>query len=173
MSFKAKNLRFEAPEAPFLKGLFDQHDDTDVPRQCVYGLQSSRPKRDGDDDGPLVIDEEGNEVSKEDMGKMEKGELSDAEAKQEKIVDSQKTQGKGSEKKTKKQESALIGSGKKRKVGKVVGGGGEQEEVDGKEKSAESHEKQVQEKKPANSAQKPAKKKQKKAIGLSFEDDDG
>lgn len=177
MSFKAKNLHFSAPEAPFLKGLrAAQPNDADVPRQSVYGRQRSRVKLD-EDDGPLILDEEGNEVSKEAMGRLEEGESKEGDEAASRATN-------GGEKKA---EATSIGGGggggKKRKLARVVGateedgkgggvGGAQESGSDGDDGRRDVKDAKAT-RKPAGAARKPKTKKQKKAVGLSFGDDDG
>ena len=172
MAFKAKNLQFSAPEAPFLKGLrAQQPDDGDVPRASVYGRGRASRKKTDEDDGPLVLDEEGNEVSKEKMKRMENGE-GEGEAQDD---DWSNSETKNVDKS--KDNTVTLGAGKKRRVGKVVGGSDERGDLD-ESRDFQGNETDKNRKKlgasegTAEKIKKPAKKKQKKqAVALSFDDD--
>ena len=161
MSFKAKNLQYSAPEAPFLKGLRGEYQDSDVPRTSVYGrAKGSRIKTD-EDDGPLIIDEEGNEVSKEDMARREEG--SDEQDKTG-LRDEDEKPSVDTEDQKEKKDATTVGASRKRKMGKMVGG-----DEDGMGEKEGARKEGLKEDKAGK--KKSNKKKAKKAVGLSFDDE--
>ncbi|KAF2103476.1 hypothetical protein NA57DRAFT_72451 [Rhizodiscina lignyota] len=159
MSFKAKDLSYEAKEPAFLRRLRGEvagSGDSDR-----HERQIARPKRlkkdDEEDDGPTyVIEESGDTVSKADYEAML--------AKDEEGPDADETSkgpdGEAADAKEKsKQQVAEAGQGmKKRKVGKVIGTAEEDDGSPGDDK-----------KEPAKKMAKKPRKKTK--IKLSFEDE--
>ncbi|RVX66031.1 hypothetical protein B0A52_10118 [Exophiala mesophila] len=134
MAFNAKNLHYDKQEPAFLRRLKGQFGGDDG----RHNVQIARPKRDrlktaDDDDDPLIVDEQGETVAKEDYERRLKGEGGDATTEADgetstKAPDSQQAQDAGAE----RQKVTGIGESKakKRKVGKIVGGD-EQDEVSG------------------------------------------
>ncbi|KIV93240.1 hypothetical protein PV10_04469 [Exophiala mesophila] len=183
MAFNAKNLHYDKQEPAFLRRLKGQFGGDDG----RHNVQIARPKRDrlktaDDDDDPLIVDEQGETVAKEEYERRLKGEDVDptAEADGEaskKAPDSQTEQDAGQ---AERQKVTGIGDSKakKRKVGKVVGGDG-QDEVSGpssvKEQDAGA-EKGVASSKEAEKVKGQdapvTKKKKAKKIKLSFDEPD-
>lgn len=75
--------------------------------------------------------------------------------------------------KAKGEKSAAIGGGRKRKVGKVVGGDVEEEEEEGRAEAAATRNETPNAKKDDKNKALPKGKKKAKKIKLSFGDDDG
>lgn len=137
---KSKDLSYDAPLPPFLQRLKSQHtgssgDDPDRHERPV--ARNKGVKIADEDDGPTVVDESGEMVSREAYAEMENRGREDAEPGPEEeggnvikrsasgvepvvsgaIVDG----GDGGEEKRKGETRAGEGPGRKRKVGKVVG----------------------------------------------------
>ncbi|KAL9060028.1 MAG: hypothetical protein Q9162_000878 [Coniocarpon cinnabarinum] len=137
MSFKAKNLTFEAPSAPFLQSLRSQDEASETSRVGVYTSNRRRAgiKKD-EDDGPLILDEAGNEVGREEMRALEgrgdgndEGEDRDGEVGGEApsngaSIARSGVGGRGDE--GGESRTVRIGASKKRKVGRIIGDDGEQ-----------------------------------------------
>ena len=124
-NFKAKNLQFSAPEAPFLASLRSQGDgdaERGIPRAGVYGQGRRRmQKRDVDgEDEPLVVDEQGNQVDLGAMERADEGDGGDVKDGQSDAVEGAENVDEGVER---SQEGGEVkfGAGRKRKAGKVVG----------------------------------------------------
>ncbi|GKZ23324.1 hypothetical protein AbraIFM66951_011717 [Aspergillus brasiliensis] len=160
MSFKSKDLAYEAKEPAFLQRLKNQYGNTSGRLERPIA-RPRKPRDDNDDDGPTYVDEESNEIiSKEEYEALVRGEDNkDTENSNEDT----KELGTGEEGKSNtqaeasvsKQNVAEIGGPRKRKQAKVVG----------EDNSTEETEK-VQKKEPSS-----RKPKQKKKIKLSFDDD--
>lgn len=187
MAFNAKNLHYDKQEPAFLRRLKGQIGGDDG----RHNVQIARPKRDrlktaDEDDDPVIVDEQGETVGKEEYERRLKGEDADATA----TADSEaSTKGSGAQTaqdagQADRQKVTGIGDSKakKRKVGKIVGGD-EQDEVSepsgAKRPEAEEAEKAEKGGAPSTSSEKvkgqdapvPKKKKAKK-IKLSFDEPD-
>ena len=160
---KSKDLSYSSDLPPFLQRLHDQkagRGDTDK-----HEFQTARPKRaknPDDDDGPTIVDESGENVSKEDfqklgaaetVGNSVTGDLESEDPKGSGALQNGEAAGrKGKENVT---DGAAV---KKRKVGKVVG----EDEAEADEKNGEKEE---------GAAKKVVKKARKKAkVKLAFDD---
>ncbi|KAG9791575.1 hypothetical protein ABEF93_001884 [Exophiala dermatitidis] len=185
MAFNAKNLSYNKQEPAFLRKLKGEFGGLDG----RHNVQIARPKKDrlktgDDDDDPVILDEQGERVEKEEFERrMREGD----EVKESTPTETgeAKVEGEsGTDAERERQKVTEIGSStalKKRKVGKVVGAEDEGEpDLDGNEtheppKKAQTAQKKVEDgestntKKPGSGA---AKKKAKK-IKLSFDDPDG
>ncbi|GAD93210.1 conserved hypothetical protein [Paecilomyces variotii No. 5] len=160
MSFKSKNLNYEAKEPPFLQRLKSQYGGANSSRHERPIPRPRRLQKDEDDDAPTYVDEETNEViSKEEYESLvqgEKGDGSQDEAKDETASAPAKEKADQAESETgtqQKQNIAEIGGPKKRKQGRVVG----------EEDAPDSGERQE-----SSSSRKPKQKKKK--IKLSFDE---
>ncbi|KAL2429598.1 hypothetical protein ABEF95_007963 [Exophiala dermatitidis] len=184
MAFNAKNLSYNKQEPAFLRKLKGEFGGLDG----RHNVQIARPKKDrlktgDDDDDPVILDEQGERVEKEEF---ERRRREGDEVKESTPTETgeAKVEGEsGTNAERERQKVTEIGSStalKKRKVGKVVGAEDEGE-PDGKHetheppKKAQAAQKEAEDgestntKKPGSGA---AKKKAKK-IKLSFDDPDG
>ena len=171
MGPNSKNLQYQKPEVPFLKGIqIPQANDSDAPRQSVYGTQRSKKKKD-EDDGPLILDEEGNEVTKAELVEMESGGPGEGKTSAETVSRGEDNAEGGKD--NSKDVTTTIGSGKKRKKGKLVGEDNDVEKQENKASGSdeESSGREADRKKSKGVAKKTAKK-QKKPVGLSFVGED-
>ncbi|KAI1409483.1 hypothetical protein F5Y13DRAFT_169931 [Hypoxylon sp. FL1857] len=166
----SKNLSYSSDLPPFLARLRSQHQqqrDSDSPDSILAARRrAARPRSASEEaeDAPLVVDENGNTVT------FPSGADEDVptEAK-DGDVDGQDD----AKKEREKEKIAGIGASKKRKVGRVVGGGEDEEEENATKATNRSKEKkQAADSNPkdAKSTTKQGKKKAKK-IKLSFGDD--
>lgn len=123
---KSKDLSYETSLPPFLQRLHDQkagRGDTDR-----HEFQVARPKRDknpDEDDGPTVVDETGENVSKDELAKLTAPDEEDGNVTGELQATDPKASGAlpaGGESARKGKETVTDGTtSKKRKAGKVVG----------------------------------------------------
>lgn len=184
MAFNAKNLHYDKQEPAFLRRLKGQIGGDDG----RHNVQIARPKRDrlktaDEDDDPVIVDEQGETVGKEEYERRLKGEDADATAMADseastKGPDAQTAQDAGQ---ADRQKVTEIGDSKakKRKVGKIVGGDEEDEvsrPLGAKRPDAEKEEKGGA---PSTSNAKVkgqdapvTKKKKAKKIKLSFDEPD-
>lgn len=164
---KSKDLSYSSDLPPFLQRLHDQkagRGDTDK-----HEFQTPRPKRTNnpdEDDGPTIVDESGEHVTKEDfqnlgaaetVGSSVTGDLASEDPKGSGALQSHEADGR------KGKETVTDGTAvKKRKVGKVVG-----------EDDAAAEERDGEKDKDEGGAKKVVKKAKKKAkVKLAFEDGD-
>ncbi|KAI0834506.1 hypothetical protein F5Y06DRAFT_156098 [Hypoxylon sp. FL0890] len=165
-----KNLSYSSDLPPFLARLRGQHQqqrDSDSPDPILAARRrAARPRSASEEaeDAPLVVDENGNTVtflSGADEDVPVETKHGDVDSKD----DSQKDR--------EKEKIAGIGASKKRKVGRVVGGGEDEEEENATKATSRPKENKHGAKsnpKDTNSTTKQGKKKAKK-IKLSFGDD--
>jgi hypothetical protein len=188
MAFNAKNLQYNKQEPAFLRRLRGDY----VGQDGRQTYQAPRPKRDrlkagDDDDDPVIVDEQGETVAKEDFERRVNGDdpggtstttnLSEDEAKGELEHSRNGTENLEAKNHERQKVSEVGGSAasKKRKVGKVVGGDEDlQESVLRDSKSASKlsgpgDEAVVSKNKDITAA----KKKKGKKIKLSFDEPDG
>ncbi|KAK5044440.1 hypothetical protein LTR84_011254 [Exophiala bonariae] len=188
MAFNAKNLQYNKQEPAFLRRLKGDY----VGQDGRQTYQAPRPKRDrlkagDDDDDPVIVDEQGETVAKEEFERRVNGDKP-GEALATTVLAEDDTQGElehgknGTEnleaKNHERQKVSEVGgsaASKKRKVGKVVGGDEDlQESVTEVSKNASKlsrpgDEAVVSKNKDMNAA----KKKKGKKIKLSFDEPDG
>ncbi|KAM0722114.1 hypothetical protein Q7P37_001555 [Cladosporium fusiforme] len=169
---KSKDLQYDSSLPPFLQRLRAQNagygEDGDPDRHERPLARPKKAKNPDEDDGPTVVDESGETVSKEEYEKQLKG-TAEGEEEGGNVTGELKGDGQPEASGAPPAESASrveqkITDGttvKKRKVGKVVG---DDNEDDTKDNTGQK-----------NTAQKPAKKAKKKAkpIKLAFEDEEG
>ncbi|KAI2470498.1 hypothetical protein F4781DRAFT_390377 [Annulohypoxylon bovei var. microspora] len=185
----SKNLAYSNDLPPFLAKLHGQQQhqrNSDSPDPILAARRrAARPRSASEEaeDAPLVVDEAGNTIafpSAADADAPGDGDVDDKDGKDSGVAGNRNEK----EKEREKEKIAGIGAGKKRKVGRVVGGG--EEEDDGAEKPTrptartekESPSKNKKEtkhvadpnSKDVKSGSKQGKKKAKK-IKLSFGDD--
>jgi Domain of unknown function (DUF4604) len=140
MAFNAKNLHYEKKVPAFLQRLQGQYTGDERNSAAQQRLQQ-RPKKlkndEDDDDAPTYVNEESGEVvGKEEYERLVRGEDGEEEEKEDggigeeigKLTDGdekgerrEKSEKDGGDKLA-EQKIAEIGAGRKRKVGKVVGG---------------------------------------------------
>ncbi|KAF3483397.1 uncharacterized protein GIQ15_02721 [Arthroderma uncinatum] len=171
MSHKAKNLSYEKPEPSFLRKLRNQYGDGGEYHRSAPNPRPTKAKYvEDEDDGPTYVDEESNEVISKDRylemvegpkdetaGSGEKGE-EDGQPGATKNSAGEDEAEVGNRPSKSKQSVAEIGASKKRKQGKVVGGG------DGPEDSKTPQ--------PQSDNAPKRKKNTKKKIKLSFDDEE-
>ncbi|KIW64541.1 hypothetical protein PV04_09467 [Phialophora macrospora] len=173
MAFNAKNLEYNKQEPAFLRKLKGEFSGLDG----RHNVQIARPKKDrlrtGDDDEdePVIVDEQGERIEKAEFERRLKGEDDgDTPAAMETAADSAEEDVKHSE----RQRVTEIGSSanaKKRKVGKLVGGegGNQQGESDEDDKQKRLAQGKAEKVSPAKKPAAAPKKKGKK-IKLSFDE---
>ncbi|KAJ9193036.1 hypothetical protein DTO027B5_4619 [Paecilomyces variotii] len=161
MSFKSKNLNYEAKEPPFLQRLKSQYGGANSGRHERAIPRPRRLQKDDDEDAPTYVDGETNEViSKEEYESLVQGDKNDGskdETKEETASAPAEDEADTANPETKaqqKQNIAEIGGPKKRKQGRVVG---EEDTAENAERRQES-----------SSSRKPKQKKKK--IKLSFDE---
>ncbi|RAL14554.1 DUF4604 domain-containing protein [Aspergillus homomorphus CBS 101889] len=163
MSFKSKDLAYEAKEPAFLQRLRNQYGDNSGRLERPVA-RPRKPREEHDDDGPTYVDEESNDIiSKEEYEALVRGDKPTEDddrpdQNQDKVtgpISEGSKPATESEASASKQNIAEIGGPRKRKQAKVVG-----EDAP----AAESEDT----KKRDSGARKP---KQKKKIKLSFDDD--
>ncbi|KAM3504317.1 hypothetical protein MY11210_008399 [Beauveria gryllotalpidicola] len=165
--FNSKNLSYASKPPPFLAALQAQAAGHGGPDPIAAGRRRPGKKRPGSEeaeDVPLVVDEHGNTVALEvdKDGVVAPGQHDDDSKK-----DGDGTQEKEKEKKEGVVNANMSIGGRKRKVGKIVGGEEEEnEEDDGTTSKTKSDE---GDKKDKVGTKKPKKKS--KAIKLSFDED--
>lgn len=164
----SKNLAYDDSLPPFLARLRNQHASAAAEPDPILASRrrAAKPRSASEEaeDGPLVVDEEGVVVSGVTVGKdgvvtedkAGEGEGDGAVAEREKEREKEKKTGQG----------AAIGGGRKRKVGKVVGGDDKDEAED--EDGAKAAKKEDRSRELAKGSKKKAKK-----IKLSFGDEEG
>ncbi|KAI2994895.1 hypothetical protein CBS147346_10196 [Aspergillus niger] len=161
MSFKSKDLAYEAKQPAFLQRLKNQYGDTSGRLERPIA-RPRKPRDDNDDDAPTYVDEESNEIiSKAEYEALVRGEDNKDTEDSHKDTKEPATGEEGkantqAEASVSKQNVAEIGGPRKRKQAKVVGEDNPSEETEKVEK------KESVTRKP----------KQKKKIKLSFDDDD-
>lgn len=166
---KSKELSYEANLPPFLQRLHAQkagHGDPDR-----HERQLARPKRanaETEDDGPTVIDESGETVSKEELDKMTTTDTAADEVPINELVKGDSIgdaspKASGAIQRTSEQKLSDGTATKKRKVGRVVG-----------DDDREDHASPTNENDAASNKHKLAKKVKKKVkpIKLAFDNDD-
>lgn len=189
MAFNAKNLQYNKQEPAFLRRLKGDY----VGQDGRQTYQAPRPQRDrmkagDDDDDPVIVDEQGETVAKEEFERRVNADEGGESSAKTKLGDHETKEGlepgkDGPEdleaKNGERQKVSEVGgsaASKKRKVGKVVGG--EEEDLqnpvlDGSrnasKKSGASAEVAVSKNKDSAAA----KKKKGKKIKLSFDEPDG
>ncbi|KAJ4133826.1 hypothetical protein NW768_005415 [Fusarium equiseti] len=159
----SKNLSYDNSAPPFLAALRAQAAGATGPDPLLAAQRRSAKKRSSSEeaeDVPLVVDEDGNvvrlEVDKDGVVKdTEDYDLEPTTAKDEPAKESE--------------SKAAIG-GRKRKVGKVVGGGADEAKAEGDEREDNKKKKDTSEKESVKD-RKPKKKAKK--IKLSFDEDEG
>ncbi|KAK2865153.1 hypothetical protein FQN49_003854 [Arthroderma sp. PD_2] len=173
MSHKAKNLSYEKPEPSFLRKLRNQYGDGGEYHRSQPNPRPTKAKYvEDEDDGPTYVDEESNEViSKDKYLEMVEGPKDETTGSEEKRSGEngqpEATKGNVGENGTEvesrasksKQNVAEIGASKKRKQGKIVGGGDASEDL------------KTPQPQPQLDAPK-RKKNTKKKIKLSFDDEE-
>ncbi|EXJ56062.1 hypothetical protein A1O7_08993 [Cladophialophora yegresii CBS 114405] len=178
MAFNPKNLQYNKQEPAFLRKLKGEFGGLDG----RHNVQIARPKKDrlktGDDDEdePVIVDEQGERIEKAEFERRVNGEGED-EGYTPATTEDPKVSELGAEQGTKQSERqrvAEIGSSataKKRKLGKFVGGEGENQpsESDKDDKQRRLAKGQTDEVHPAQKAATAPKKKGKK-IKLSFDE---
>ncbi|KAE8356717.1 hypothetical protein BDV28DRAFT_126446 [Aspergillus coremiiformis] len=132
MSFKSKNLAYEAKEPAFLQRLRNQYGGTSGRLERPIARPRRQKDDHGDDDEPTYVDEESNEViSKEEYEALLRESNKEAEdtekdaPDQEQVTPQDNQEGKASAEKgtpISKQNMAEIGGPKKRKQAKVISG---------------------------------------------------
>ncbi|KAI0844530.1 hypothetical protein F5Y00DRAFT_266451 [Daldinia vernicosa] len=171
----SKNLAYSSDLPPFLAKLRGQHQqqrDSDTPDPILAARRrAARPRSASEEaeDAPLVVDEAGNTVT------LPSG--ADADVPADDDAGGRNDTGADNAKEREREKIASIGAGKKRKVGRVIGGTEEDEEqkpfknIKGREKEESSSAKNSD--KPAVDAKSGTKQTKKKAkkIKLSFNDD--
>lgn len=152
---KSKDLSYSSDLPPFLQRLHAQN--------AGHGDRHERPiarpkkeKNPDDDDGPTIIDESGDTVTKEEMERLAS---KDSEGKEFDVTEPSVASDLSDGKRVKQQETDAGKASKKRKAAKIVG----EDEAD-PEVLKGFGEKTVAAKKP---------KKKAKPIKLAFEDDEG
>ncbi|RMZ88472.1 hypothetical protein DV736_g4293, partial [Chaetothyriales sp. CBS 134916] len=182
--FKAKNLTYDKSQPAFLQRLRAEFGGE---RNNVQFERPNKPRLqigDAEEDGPTIVDDSGEGVSKEEYERMLKGEEEDVKgagpnpkdsAVQEDIEDMRDEEdrvGVGDARVSRQKVAAEIGNAKKRKVGKVVGSdaGEKVEEGDAVQTKQEQHHNDI--KKPTSATHEAGKapKKKAKKIKLSFDD---
>lgn len=175
----SKNLSYDDTLPPFLARLRGQHAASSSEPDPILAAQrrAAKPRSASEEaeDAPLVVGEDGQEVVRgvtvgKDGVVTEEADVGEDEGEKE-VVEGEVKE---------REKTAGIGASKKRKVGKVVGGGSEDEEGDG---AVAKEEKRSQAGKTSatSNAKKNDKgkelgkggKKKAKKIKLSFGDDDG
>ncbi|KAK8150473.1 hypothetical protein G3M48_001681 [Beauveria asiatica] len=169
--FNSKNLSYASKPPPFLAALQAQAASRGGPDPIAAGRRRPGKQRRGSEeaeDVPLVVDEYGNTVALEvdKDGVVAPGQHDDSKN------DGECTQEKEKEKEKEKKEAVVNANmsigGRKRKVGKIVGGG-EEEEDEGDGTTASKVKSYEGDKKDKAGAKKPKKKTN--AIKLSFDED--
>jgi hypothetical protein len=158
---KSKDLSYDASPPPFLQRLRAQHSgygpDKDPDRHERQLARPTKAKNTDDDDGPTVVDESGESISKEEWKRM--NELEGRESADEKVDgehDANAVAAAAAEESKRAERNVTDGAAvKKRKLGKVIG----------------DEENAVENAKPANEKVVKKAKKKAKPIKLAFEDD--
>ncbi|OAL70514.1 hypothetical protein A7D00_5480 [Trichophyton violaceum] len=158
MSRRANNLSYEKPEPSFLRKLRNEFGDgSDHHRSRPNPRPAKSKYAEDEDDGPTYVDEDNEVISKEKYLEMvagPKGDTEENEATKPPADEEAETERRTSKS---KQNMAEIGASKKRKQGKVIGGGDVPED---------------QETSQAQSEAPKRKKNTKKKIKLSFDDEE-
>lgn len=189
MAFNAKNLQYNKQEPAFLRRLKGEY----VGQDGRQNYQAPRPKRDrlkaGDeDDDPVILDEQGEMVGKEEFERRMKGDDVGESSRDGQDAKPSEEDHKGEAgndepdsltvKVSERQKVTEIGNSagsKKRKVGKVVGGDEDQETGRPDPSKTASNVKGADSEAvvPKNKDPTVAKKKKAKKIKLSFDEPDG
>jgi hypothetical protein len=183
MAFNPKNLQYEKQEPAFLRRLKGEYGGLDG----RHNVQIARPKKDRlktgdeDEDDPVIVDEQGERIEKDEFERRMRGEhgaeLENPESsKSNEKADELALTGKTKEAEAERQKVTEIGGSsslaKKRKAAKVVGG-----DVDDGNDNARRISKQ-EESRQAKIDEEPSKKdptapkKKSKKIKLSFDEPD-
>lgn len=173
----SKNLSYDDTLPPFLARLRGQHAASASEPDPILASRrrAAKPRSASEEaeDAPLVVDEEGQEVLRGvTVGK-------DGVVTEELEAGGGDVNGEGGDEGSLKgkEKGAGIGGSKKRKVGKVVGGGDEEEDDEGtapEERSKVGKSKGTSSARKNDKSKEPGKEKKKaKKIKLSFGDDDG
>lgn len=175
MSFKAKNLEYQANEPAFLRRIREQHSGGDGDRHERPIARPKRAKANDEDDGPTYVDESNDTLTKAEYEALVAEERSNEDLAKDgeetlgitgkSVEDGPKasgalpdeSSGKGDDSTKKTQNIAEAGIGTKKRKAKVVGNkdGGDRDQDDSDEPKANV---------------KKAKKKS-KPVKLSFDDD--
>ncbi|KAJ9656455.1 hypothetical protein H2198_004914 [Neophaeococcomyces mojaviensis] len=132
---KNPGLEYQASEPAFLRRLkaghaaLDDRHNVQIPRARGGGGRNDRLKMDGDEgeDDPIMLDETGNEVSKEDMEAMRKPEATaDSKLHTGEGIATDDVEAKPVTEHKPTDANVASGFGKKRKAAKVIGDDGEQ-----------------------------------------------
>lgn len=171
----SKNLSYDDSLPPFLARLRNQHAASSTEPDPILASRrraaKTRSASEEAEDGPLVVDEEGVTVSGVTVGK--DGTVTEKEIEQD-DGESGSVARTGETEKGKEENVAAIGAGKKRKVGKIVGGGDEDEEEGSTKGTSKDTEKtKTKEDDKNKEPSKGGKKKKAKKIKLSFGDEEG
>lgn len=171
----SKNLSYDDSLPPFLARLRNQHASSSAEPDPILASRrrAAKPRSASEEaeDGPLVVDEEGVTVSGVKVGK--DGTVTKDQDNEEDGENKSRETG-GETEKGKEENVAAIGAGKKRKVGKIVGGADEDDEGEGSAQAASKYMETTKAKKDDKKKElsKGGKKKAKK-IKLSFGDEEG
>ena len=164
--FRSKDLHYEKTEPAFLQRLRAEHGGERQNVQFARAKKDRLGTGDGEDDGPTIVDEGGESVSKEEYEAMAKGEGTNGEEARSKVevarqdyIDAQ-----GDEEVKQQQKFAEVGALKKRKQIKVIG---DQKDAAKEDDVPDSKEKLEGKSKPKNAASR------KKRVKLSFDDETG
>lgn len=179
MAFNAKNLEYNKQEPAFLRKLRGEYGGLDG----RHNVQIARPKKDrlktgdGDEDDPVIVDEQGELVGKEEFERRQKqGVDSTEQAGVDEVKDDDDATGK--EQLSERQKVTEIGSSgtlKKRKAAKVVGAEDDDGDKEG-EATSSTIEKENKKGGVETAAKKKdvgAAKKKGKKIKLSFDEPEG
>lgn len=184
MAFNAKNLQYNKQEPAFLRRLKGEY----VGQDGRQTYQAPRPKRDrlksgDDDDDPVIVDEQGETVNKEEFERRVNGEEPAEDGtkvdlepgKDDDDGSASLAAAKNSSERQKVSEIGGSAASKKRKVGKVVGG---EEDLGGSASEASRGVRTTTEADsgaavPIKKDTAAPKKKKGKKIKLSFDEPDG
>lgn len=172
----SKNLSYDDSLPPFLARLRNQHAASSTEPDPILASRrraaKTRSASEEAEDGPLVVDEEGVTVSGVTVGKdgtVTENDKEQNDGKTESVAGIRGTE------KGKEENVAAIGAGKKRKVGKIVGGGDEDAEEEGSTEGTSKNTEKAKTKQDEKNTEtvKGGKKKKAKKIKLSFGDEEG
>lgn len=172
----SKNLSYDDSLPPFLARLRNQHASSSNEPDPILASRrrAAKPRSASEEaeDGPLVVDEEGVTVSGVTVGK--DGTVTEKQEEQD-DGESGSLARVGEAEKGKEENVAAIGAGKKRKVGKIVGGDDENEQEKGSAKATTKNTETTKTKQDDKNkdSSKGGKKKKAKKIKLSFGDEEG
>ncbi|KIX08648.1 uncharacterized protein Z518_03305 [Rhinocladiella mackenziei CBS 650.93] len=178
MAFNARNIQYNQKEPSFLRKLRGEFGGLDG----RHNVQIARPKKDrlktgdGDEDDPVIVDEQGERVEKGEFERrIREGDLSGNQGGKEPGADPEADRNNGKQEKQKVVEIGASANAKKRKAGKVVGA----DDEDGDGKVGDTSEETAQRKNDDGEAFGSKKnepgtgKKKGKKIKLSFDEPDG